>query len=254
MENGIFGVVIDNDDPKKIGRVKVRVNGYYDEIDESHIPWALPKNVAFNRLDPPPKESIVNIDFIEGEIMTPVWYTFNGKSSSDMDIPEDQYVNSAVLLYKDLEEYASTGIVKLLFTEDDGLTLEYKKDDNVSHIQLRKDNTIYLKNSNFDKVIHISNESISLGTEDKSKEPATLGETNHKALDKTNDAIKKLSGIVESYAKTMVSICSKSSILTPLVSPNIKLNSKLSSEISNKAYKDNKNFYPKTKSKIVSLD
>ncbi|BAV39288.1 phage-related baseplate assembly [Tenacibaculum phage pT24] len=254
MENGYFGTVIDNDDPKKIGRVKVRVNGFYDNVDESIIPWAIPKNISFNRLDPPPIDSIVQIDFIEGEIMCPIWYTFNGKSANDMGIDDNEYTKSAVLLYKDLEEYESSGLVKVLFTEKDGLILQYDKDDESAIINLRKDNTLYFKNSQYDKVIHLSNESISLGSEDKSEEPATLGQTNHDALDMTNETIKAFSEIVDSFAKEASQICIKSSVLMPLFAPFLKLNTQLKSQISGKMYKSNKDFYPKTKSKIVSLD
>lgn len=254
MENGIFGTVIDLDDPKRIGRIKVKVNGYYDAIADDIIPWAIPKNIAFNRLDMPPIGSVVQVDFIEGEIMLPCWHTHNGKSADEMGIEEDQYKKSAVLLYKDLTEYESEGIVRVMFTESDGLTLEYKKGEEVSHMQLRADNTVMFKNSQFDKVVHISNESISLGTEGVSDEPATLGQTNHDALDKTNETIRKLSTIVEGYADEMMKICLKSSILTPLVSPNISLKSDLSSDISSGKCDENKEFYPKTKSEIVSLD
>lgn len=254
METHFYGTVIDNDDPKKIGRVKVRVNGVYDDIEESIIPWSLPKNVSFNRLDPPPKGSEVQIEFIEGEIMCPMWYVINGKKASDMGVEDGDYTKSAVLLYKDLREYENKGIVRVMFTEKDGLTLEYEKDDNISHIQLRKDNTVFFKNSQFDKVVHISNESISLGTEDVSAEPAVLGDKNNEALDHTNETIKELSGIIEMYATTMDKICKASSILRPLSVPHQLLENQLRLQISTTSFNRNKKFYPTTKSKIVSLD
>lgn len=254
MKTHFYGTVINNDDPKKIGRVKVKVNGVYDNIEDSIIPWALPKNIAFNRLEPPPIGSELQIEFIEGEIMCPMWYIFNGKSSSDMNIEDGDYITSSVLLYKDLLDYDGKGIVRVMFTETDGLTLEFEKDDNVSHIQLRKDNTVYFKNSQFDKVVHISNESISLGTEGKSSEPAVLGDKNNEALDNTNDTIKEMSGIIETYASLMNSICQSSSILRPLSVPNQKLQLELKSKISTINYERNKLHYPTTKSKIVSLD
>lgn len=34
------GYVIDNKDPKELGRVKVRIIGHYDDLDEATIPWA----------------------------------------------------------------------------------------------------------------------------------------------------------------------------------------------------------------------
>lgn len=37
------GKVIQNDDPLHLGRVKILINGYYNDISESAIPWALPE-------------------------------------------------------------------------------------------------------------------------------------------------------------------------------------------------------------------
>ena len=37
------GKVIDNADPLFMGRVKIRILGYYDGISDSAIPWALPE-------------------------------------------------------------------------------------------------------------------------------------------------------------------------------------------------------------------
>lgn len=254
MTSGYYGKVIDNDDPKGLGRVKVRVNGYYDNIDESIIPYALPKNISFNRLDPPPIGSEVQIEFIEGQIMCPVWYVFNGKNAEEMGIDQGEYTKSAVLLFKDLVEYGNKGKVKVVFTEKDGLVLEYEKDDNICQINLRRDNTIYFKNSNFDKVIHLSNESISLGTEDVSDEPAVLGDKNNEALDHTNDTIKDFATILETQCKILFAVCNASSILRPLA-PSFKLiETQLKAQIITASFNRNKAFYPTTKSKIVSLD
>jgi len=36
------GTVVDDNDPEKLGRVKIRIIGFYDEIDINNIPWAQP--------------------------------------------------------------------------------------------------------------------------------------------------------------------------------------------------------------------
>lgn len=36
------GVVVDNDDPKQWGRVRVRVLGFFDGINVQYLPWAVP--------------------------------------------------------------------------------------------------------------------------------------------------------------------------------------------------------------------
>lgn len=37
------GKVVDNDDPLMMGRCKIRIFGYYDDIADAAIPWALPE-------------------------------------------------------------------------------------------------------------------------------------------------------------------------------------------------------------------
>lgn len=254
MIEGYYGEVVDNKDPKKIGRLRVKVFGFYDEIPNDMIPWAIPSNTAFNRLDPPPVGSQVQIDFIEGEILAPVWFTYNGLSATDMEIPEEDYTKSAVLLYKKLDQYEGEGIVKLLYVDSIGLILELKKGGKVSKIELRKDNTVYLQNSQYGKVVHISNESISLGTETKSAEPGVMGDKNFDAHNNINDAMKEFSGIVEVFAQQVVAVSSSSSVLAPLIAPAMKLKAECASKISAAAYNKNKNQYPETKSKIVTTD
>jgi hypothetical protein len=40
--NKTYGVVEDNDDPKKLGRVRVRVLDVFDNLEVTDIPWATP--------------------------------------------------------------------------------------------------------------------------------------------------------------------------------------------------------------------
>ena len=42
MDDRWTGKVIDNNDPDKLGRVKVLIFGYYDELAENALPWAIP--------------------------------------------------------------------------------------------------------------------------------------------------------------------------------------------------------------------
>jgi len=40
------GIVVENNDPKKLGRVKVRITGLLEETNKDKLPWILPKNPA----------------------------------------------------------------------------------------------------------------------------------------------------------------------------------------------------------------
>ena len=42
-----FAKVIDNDDKLHLGRVKIRIVGFYNEIADAAIPWAMPESTYF---------------------------------------------------------------------------------------------------------------------------------------------------------------------------------------------------------------
>jgi len=86
-----IGKVVDNKDPNKIGRVRVRVYGVYsDKIPDSDLPWALPEqNFSGSLLGSmivPPKDAILNVRFSNGNIYEPIYTSKivnKGKTPSD---------------------------------------------------------------------------------------------------------------------------------------------------------------------------
>jgi hypothetical protein len=59
-----IGVVEDNNDPKKIGRVKVRVINVFDDLELADIPWAKPwKDLNGNDFNIPDKGKMVTVVF-----------------------------------------------------------------------------------------------------------------------------------------------------------------------------------------------
>ena len=66
------GVVEDNNDPKKLGRCKVRVLNVFDEIPVEDIPWAAPwKDLNGNAFIVPDVGKIVSVVFDGGNIYKP---------------------------------------------------------------------------------------------------------------------------------------------------------------------------------------
>jgi hypothetical protein len=67
-----IGIVEDNDDPDKMGRVRVRVIDVFDEIPVEDIPWATPwKDLNGNSVNIPERGKIVTIVFDKGNIYKP---------------------------------------------------------------------------------------------------------------------------------------------------------------------------------------
>jgi hypothetical protein len=67
-----IGIVEDNQDPKKLGRCRVRVVDIFDEIPVEDIPWASPwKDLNGNGFNVPEKGKIVTVIFDAGNIYKP---------------------------------------------------------------------------------------------------------------------------------------------------------------------------------------
>jgi hypothetical protein len=81
LNDGRFvGKVVDNNDPDKQGRCKVRVFSVFDDsIQDSDLPWALPEFTFVGSLVGsfivPPVDAIVRVKFDNGDIYRPIYMT-----------------------------------------------------------------------------------------------------------------------------------------------------------------------------------
>jgi hypothetical protein len=139
-----IGEVVDIADPLKEGRVKVKVYGKFDQIPTEHIPWAYPANnmtsgssTGGGFFSVPKIGSLVAIRFDNGNIYHPE-YTFQQKISAEVKAEiENSYDNAHIIIYDTVTE----GSVKIFFTEEKGLMLDYKE----NQINIKPDNTIVIK-------------------------------------------------------------------------------------------------------------
>jgi len=76
--NGIYiGTVINNADPKKLGKLKINIPYIYGNINNEDLPWAEPcfpygshdKGIFFV----PEKGALVSVMFVKGNIYKPIW-------------------------------------------------------------------------------------------------------------------------------------------------------------------------------------
>lgn len=136
-----LGEVVDIEDPQKIGRIKVKVFGKFDELENDAIPWAYPgNNISAGSADGgsffsvPKKGSIVSIKFDNGNIYYPEYF-FNQHLSQDARKEiENSYTNAHIIVYDTVTE----GAFKIFFTEEKGLMIDYKK----SQINIKPDKSI----------------------------------------------------------------------------------------------------------------
>tara|TARA_R110000737_G_scaffold331169_2_gene347278 strand:+ start:687 stop:1403 length:717 start_codon:yes stop_codon:yes gene_type:complete len=182
------GEVINTSDPLQLGRVKVRVFGKYDNLDEEVIPWAIPYNQLASGVVIIPKiGEFSNVFFENGDENIP-FYTGIAKTNNDL-LGEfgDDYPNVWSIVYD--KTLGQDRTLEIFYTETQGLIIR----KNNSFIQIKnEDDSILLTNGKTNKSIHISEDGISLGSEGTSAEPAVLGDTLETLL---NDFITELGKI-----------------------------------------------------------
>lgn len=164
MNKDLLGLVVDNNDPEKLGRCRIRVFGVFDAKDSSNnffipddkLPWAIPNtlqktstptgNTSFT---PPKVGSIICVDFIENDIYSVRYYASPYLANELIDYVGEDYPNFSSLIYNLTEN----GVFKIVWTQSKGLSIEMES----SFINIESDGKIVITTSNEDKV-EIDNE------------------------------------------------------------------------------------------------
>jgi len=146
----LIGIVEDNYDPRRMGRIKVRVQSWFNEIPVEHLPWAAPHNTAHGKdFNVPAVGKIVNVVFENGNLYSP-YYIYTDKYNINLQdklesLSESEYKNFVALLFDHRTQ---------VYSDDSALTLDYllnkltiKKDsinlelkDNTQKLNLGSDN------------------------------------------------------------------------------------------------------------------
>ena len=194
-----IGEVLRTDDPLQLGRVKIKVFSKYDELDEEVIPWAIPYNQLSTGTSIIPKVGdIINVFFENGDDYVPFYFTTIKNSDDLLGEYGDDYPKVWSLVYDKRMGEDGEGTegeertLEIFYTETQGLIIR----KNLTFIQFKnEDESILLKNGSTEKVINISDDGISLGTEGTSAEPAVLGDTLEELLNSFITELGKISAI-----------------------------------------------------------
>ena len=154
------GPVVDNNDPEKLGRCRIKVFSLFDDLEDSAVPWAFPvSNGMFaggpggmGSISIPKIGTIVRVRFSEGNLYSPEFYgiqTINRKMQADIS---DTYLNSHVIAYDEDEE------MKILYTPGVGLQLFHKD----SHITINPDSSITIEHKDSQSIIELIGTSINI--------------------------------------------------------------------------------------------
>jgi len=156
-----YGEVVDNNDPLKEGRCRVKVYGVFDNIDDAHLPWAIPGSSktfgggddhGFGDISIPKNKTVVRVTFSEGDLYNPEWHSIAYINKQLKDDISDTYLNSHVLLY-DVDEK-----MKIFYTPGKGLNF-FLKD---SQIIINPDSSITIEHKNTDSIIELIGTTINI--------------------------------------------------------------------------------------------
>jgi len=139
------GVVEDNDDPKRLGRVKVRVFEVYHDIPTDDIPWASPwKDLNGEKFILPEKGKVVTVVFENGSLYKPEYiysehYNINLENKLNA-LSSDDYNSMKSLLFNHKTQ--------IYVNEGEGLMLDHK----FNNLNIKEDTININLKDNFGKV------------------------------------------------------------------------------------------------------
>jgi len=154
-----IGIVEENEDPKKLGRCRIRVIDIFDNIPKDDIPWASPwKDLNGNSFNVPEKGKIVTVVFDSGNIYKPEYvyaehYNINLENKLQKLSGKD-YTSMKSLLFDHKTQ--------IFVNDSEGLVIDHKM------------NQMNITNNSINLNLKDNNSSINLGHESANQQ-AILG-------------------------------------------------------------------------------
>jgi hypothetical protein len=154
------GLVEDNIDPKRLGRLKIRVFGVYDQIPTEDIPWSSPFTSTDGKsFHVPAVGKLMSIVFIKNNLYSPYYLdsencNINLKDRLD-DMDDDNYINFSALLYDHRTQ---------IYSDNDELKIDWYF------------NNITINDSSINLDLKNNSQKINLGDSTKSTQPALFGD------------------------------------------------------------------------------
>lgn len=143
QNNRWTGKVIDTADPDKLGRARIRVIGYYDNLPDENIPWAIP-DISWlggkcGSQIIPEVDSMVRGYFDQGDVQRPVYDSlafnaYNSESDYTSRQTGSEYPHKMVLMETDQGDFLTLNRKdgQLCFTHRTGATTIIDKNGNIS--------------------------------------------------------------------------------------------------------------------------
>ena len=174
-----FGIVEDNKDPNKRGRVKVRVQSVFDDIPLEDIPYASPTLASDGKsFSIPDVGKVVTVVFAWGDQYQPyyissVYFNINLEEKLN-DLSDDQYLSFSALFFDNNTQ---------IYADEVDLTIDYLF------------NKITISDKNINLELKDNDRKLTLGTVEADQQ-ALLSNHWFKWFDKLVDALVKPSSLI----------------------------------------------------------
>lgn len=118
-----LGVVVDNNDPDRQGRLKIKVMDIFEEVKDEDLPWATPwKDLNGNQFNLPEKGKVLIVVFDHGDVNKPE-FIFSDHYNVNLEnkikaLSETDYLSMKSLLYDHRTQ--------IYVNESEGLKIDHK--------------------------------------------------------------------------------------------------------------------------------
>jgi hypothetical protein len=133
LDKVLLGVIVDNNDPTRSGRAKIRVRGVFDDIPDEDLPWASQSSVVSfgsknggGQVSVPKIGSLVTVSFDNGNWYAPYFTATWGtdptlvESFSQSENGESYFGAHSIIFDTD----AKPGPLKMIYQANNGMLIE----------------------------------------------------------------------------------------------------------------------------------
>lgn len=176
------GVVEDNKDPNRKGRIKVRVQTLYHNLSVEDIPYAHPfAGLAGKEFQVPAVGKLVNVLFLSDDLYSP-YYIFSENYNTNLknklkDLSEEEYVNFVALLFDERTN---------IFADSKELTIDHLI------------NKITINNTSINHELKDNEQILNLGSKQSSQD-AVLGTRFFEWMDKFMNELANPFSLIGNY-------------------------------------------------------
>ena len=210
----VIGEVVNVEDDTYQCRIKCQIDGVTrsldtgKQIEDDDLPWCYASPVMMNMFDAPIVGDYVELDMSKG-IYDMRWNHLDSRSDVARALLGDENEKVKVLVYDQTKRYDESteddNHFGIFWSPEKGWTILY----NHSTIEIRKDQSIILNTDAKEsgKIHVLKDGTISIGSENKSKEPVVMGDQNQKEFELVHKSISDFAAKLDSLMKELANGC-----------------------------------------------